>query len=196
MAKRIKVKDEVYGTMILDDENDIWKVKDKVIIPINNQKCKVTVEVDIYDSVYINQKYELFDKEILEFHKKHPELINEEEAIECENDQREIYQKLIVDNLNATVNNIERAALESLDEILKDEPEKYLVSEMGKEKANKLLGAKTKEERLESLVLKRMRVFRDRIEITCTCDWYRHSGGFSINLDGYAVMLSLDSMSI
>ena len=196
MAKQVKIKDEVYGTMVLDTENDIWKVKDKVIIPINNRKCIVTVEVDVYDPVYVNQKYELFDKEILEFHKKHPELLKEDEAIECENTQREIYKKLIVDNLNDTVSSIERAALDALDEIFADEPDKYLVAEVGKGKANKLLSAQNKEERLESLVLKRMRVFIDRIEISCTCDWYRHSGGFSINSDGYAVMLSLDSMGI
>lgn len=196
MAKQVKIKDDVYGTMIFDNENDIWKVKDKVIIPINNRKCKVTVEIDVFDSLYVNQKYELFDKEILEFHKKHPELLKEDEAIECENKQREIYKKLMVNNLNDTVSSIERAALQELEEILTDEPEKYLVAEVGKEKVNKLLSAKTQEERLESLVLKRMRVFRDRIEITCTCDWYKHSGGFSINSDGYAVMLSLDCMSI
>ena len=196
MTKKVKVKDEVYGTMTLDNKSDIWKVKDKVIIPINNRKCEVVVEVDIYDIMYIENKYGLLPKELIEFHKKHPELIKEDYAIECENDQKVIYKKLIIDNLIDTVSSMEKAALECLEEILSDEPEKYLVDEVGKEKANKLLAAKTKEERLESLVLKRMRVFRDRIEITCTCDWYRHSGGFSINSDGYAVMLSLDCMSI
>lgn len=29
MAKQVKIKDEVYGTMVLDNENDIWKVKEK-----------------------------------------------------------------------------------------------------------------------------------------------------------------------
>ena len=196
MAKQVKVKDEVYGTMTLDNKSNIWKVKDKVIISINNRKCEVVVEIEVYDIMYVKNKYSLLPKEIIEFHKKHPELLKEDYAIECENDQRVIYKKLIIDNLKETVSSIEKAALEGLDEILGDEPEKYLVGEVGKEKANKLLRAKTKEERLESLVLNRMRVFRDRIEITCTCDWYEHSGGFSINSDGYAVMLSLDCMSI
>lgn len=196
MAKQVKVKDEVYGTMTLDSSGNVWKVKEKIIIPINNHDCEVAVEVDIYNSMYVKQKYELLPKELIEFNKKHPELLKEDYAIECENDQKAIYKKLIIDNLNDTINSMEKAALECLEEILADEPEKYLVGEVGKEKANKLLAAQTKEERLESLVLKRMRVFRDRIEITCTCDWYRHSGGFSINSEGSAVMLSLDCMSI
>ena len=38
MAKQVKIKDEGYGTMVLDNKNDIQKVKDKVIIPINNRR--------------------------------------------------------------------------------------------------------------------------------------------------------------
>lgn len=196
MGKKLKIEDEVYGTMTLDGSGNIWKLEDKVIVLINNHDCEVAVEVDIYNAMYVKQKYKLLPKELIEFNKKHPELLKEDYAIECENDQRALYKKLIIDNLNDTVSSMEKAALECLEEILSDEPEKYLVAEVGKEKANRLLAAKTKEERLESLVLKRMRVFRDRIEITCTCDWYRHSGGFSINSDGCAVMLSLDCMSI
>lgn len=45
-------------------------------------------------------------------------------------------------------------------------------------------------------VFKRMRVYRKRIEIIHTCDWYRHSGAFSIASNGYAVVLTLDCVSI
>lgn len=195
MVKSVTIKDEVYGKITLDNRSNIWKVKERVIIPINNKECEVMVEIDIYNSMYVKHKYELLSKELIEFNKKHPELLKEDYAIECEQDQKNIYQRLIIDNAKKTAENIEKAALEKLDEILADETE-YLIAEVGKEKADKILGAKTKEKKLASLVLKRMRVFRDRIEITCTCDWFRHSGGFSINSDGYAVMLSLDSMSI
>lgn len=59
-----------------------------------------------------------------------------------------------------------------------------------------LFNAKTREEKLESLVLKRMRIMQDTIEITCTCGWYKPSGGFAVFEDGSVEMLFVDCMNI
>ena len=48
-------------------------------------------------SYQIINYYELINKELIEFNKKHPELLKEDYAIECENDQKAIYKKLIID---------------------------------------------------------------------------------------------------
>ena len=93
MVKSVTIKDEVYGKITLDNRSNIWKVKERVIIPINNKECEVMVEIDIYNSMYVKHKYELLSKELIEFNKKHPELLKEDYAIECEQDQKNIYQR-------------------------------------------------------------------------------------------------------
>lgn len=66
---------------------------------------------------------------------------------------------------------------------------------VGKEKAAALFSAKGKEEKLESLKLSVMRVFIDRIEIKCTCDWYKYGGGFIVLENGECLMRQIDSLS-
>ena len=66
-----------------------------------------------------------------------------------------------------------------------------------KEKAQRLLAAKTREEKLVSLQPKKLKVLNDTIEITCTCDWYKLSGGFIVFIeDGSVEMVFVDCMSI
>lgn len=196
MRKSVTIDDEVYGKMTLYSKENIWKVKDKVGITINGKVCNIEVEISEYNSIYVKQKYGLFNEEITEFHKKHPELLKEDYALECERDQKAIYKHLILDNIDCTCKNIEKAALEKIAEILTDNSEDEYANCVGKEKAHKIYAAKTKEEKLESLVLERMRVFREHIEITCTCDWYNYSGGFLLEENGDVMMLSIDNMSI
>lgn len=92
--------------------------------------------------------------------------------------------------------NIEEAALRKREEILEGQTEESFAKIVGKEKAKCCFAAKTREEKLASLELKRMRIFKDCIEITCTCDWFKPSGGFSVFEDGSVEMLYVDSMSI
>ncbi|NOW11698.1 hypothetical protein DFH84_003587 [Clostridium saccharobutylicum] len=68
---------------------------------------------------------------------------------------------------------------------------------VGKEKAKRVFEAETREEKLASLELIRLRVLVDTIEITCRCDWFEFlGGGFVIFPDGSVEMFDIDSMSI
>jgi len=92
--------------------------------------------------------------------------------------------------------NMEEAALRKREEMIENQTEESFARILGKDKAKRVFAAKTREEKLESIQLKRMRVMQDCIEITCTCDWFSPSGGFSIFPDLGVEMLYVDCMSI
>ncbi|ABR36484.1 hypothetical protein [Clostridium beijerinckii] len=194
MAKKT-FDDDVYGKITYKEEG-YWLLKDGIKFRINNKEIEVKTEVDIYNSLYEKFNMELLSEGLMQFHKKNPQLLNADEAEKIKKEQKEFYKKHLIDDIDKICYNIEEAALRKREELLEDENEESFAEIVGKEKAKRVFEAKTREEKLSSLELKRLKVQKDRIEITCICDWFNPSGGFVIFGDGSAEMFYVDSMSI
>ncbi len=186
--------DEIYGKVTYKE--DYWLLKDRVTFKINNKEIIAKAEIDVYNSIYENFNMGLMSEGLIKFHKKNPELLRADEAEKIKNQQKALYKKYIIDNIDKTSYKIEESALGKREEMLEDENEKTFSEIVGKEKAKRVFQARTREEKLASLELKRLRVFKDSIEIQCKCDWFSPSGGFVIFSDGSIEMFYIDSMSI
>lgn len=193
MAKKT-FNDEVYGKITYKE--DYWLLKDELKFTINNREMLVKAEIDVINTLYEKFNLRLLSDGLMKFHEENPELLESENAKKVKSQQKELYKKYFIDKINETCSNIEEAALQKREESIEDETEETFTKIVGKEKAKKVFEAKTREEKLASLELKRLRVFQDQIEITCTCDWFKPSGGFVIFKDGSVEMLYIDSMSI
>lgn len=194
MAKKVFI-DDFYGKITMKDE-DHWLLDNKLVFDINGMNQDVSVEVDIIYIKYELFRYKLFDKELIEFLKSNPDIVHAKEAKEVKSLQKELYKKYLIDGIKQTCHNIEEAALVKREEMMEDETEESFAKIVGKEKAKRVFEAKTREEKLSSLKLKKLRVFKNQIEITCTCDWFKPSGGLVIFKDGSVEMFYVDSMSI
>lgn len=195
MAKKLKIEDEVYGKMTLSGF-DCWKLENKSLFTINKKTQEVIVEIQIMYNTWLRYELNLMSDEIKAIYEQNPEKLKKEEAIEANHRQKELFQKLIIDNINIVEKNMEEAALRKREEMMENQTEESFARILGKDKAKRVFAAKTREEKLESIQLKRMRVMQDCIEITCTCDWFSPSGGFSIFPDLGVEMLYVDCMSI
>lgn len=195
MAKKIKIEDELYGRMIMSGV-DCWKLDNKKYLTINGKEQEVLVEIAILYNTYLRYEMNLMPEEIKKIYEANPEKLKKAEALEAQKEQKELYQRLIIDNIEIIEKNIEEAALRKREEMMENQTEESFARILGKDKAKRVFAAKTREEKLESLQLKRMRVMKDCVEITCTCDWFSPSGGFSIFPDLGVEMLYVDSMSI
>lgn len=195
MAKKLKIEDEVYGKMTLIDE-EYWRLDNKIDINLNGTVHQVKVEIEIYDDTYIRYEYNLMPEPVKKYYDEHPLELEKEETIEAEKKQKELFQTLIINNIKTIEHNMEEAALRKREEMMENQTEESFARILGKDKAKRVFAAKTREEKLESIQLKRMMVLQDRIEITCTCDWFSPSGGFAIFPDLEVEMLYVDSMSI
>ncbi|NMM62457.1 hypothetical protein HBE96_07085 [Clostridium sp. P21] len=193
MAKKT-FNDEVYGKITYKE--DYWLLKDRVTFKINNKETIVNAEVDVYNSIYENFNMGLMSEGLMKFHKENPELLRADEAEKIKSEQKLLYKKYLIENIDKTSYNIEEAALRKREEMLEDETEKTFSEIVGKEKAKRIFQARTREEKLASLELKRLRVFKDSIEIECKCDWFSPLGGFVIFSGGSIEMFYIDSMSI
>lgn len=188
------IYDETFGEITYT--SNCWKVKRKEKIEICGMNNDVQVELQIMNTMYEEFVLGILDEELMQFHEQNPELLDEEEAVTNKKKQRNMYIKYFKDNKRETFRNIEEAALRKREEMLEGQTEESFSKIVGKEKAKRCFEANTREEKLASLELKRMRIFKDCIEITCTCDWFKPSGGFSVFEDGSVEMLYVDSMSI
>lgn len=195
MAKKIRINDELYGKMTMSGF-DCWKLDNKKCFTINKKEQEVLVEIGILYNTYLRYELDLMPEEIKKIYEANPEKLKKKEAIEAQQQQKELYQKLLIDNIKIIEKNIEEAALRKREEMMEDQTEESFARILGKDKAKRIFAAKTREEKLESLQLKRMRVMQDCVEITCICDWFSPSGGFSIFPDLGVEMLYVDSMSI
>lgn len=193
MAKKT-MHDEIYGQITY--KNGYWELKEKSKIKISNKVELIKVEIEVYDEIYEEYKLGILDSELMKFHKMNPSLLNEEEAESIKNIQKDMYIKYFLSEGYNVSEKIEDAAIRKRDEILEDQTEESFSKIVGKEKAKRVFKAKTREEKLESIVLKKMRIFKDSIEISCTCDWFSPSGGFTIFEDGNVEMFYIDSMNI
>lgn len=189
--------DEVYGKVTYDEDQFQYKLKEDIIFTINGKEQAVKGYVDVPYIIFENIELGLEDPEMVEFYKSHPNLVEPDEARALKKAQKEMFQNYIVEGKEQTVRNIEEAALKKLAEILADGTEKDITRAVGQEKAQRLFAAKAREEKLASLQLKKLKVLNDTIEITCTCDWYKPSGGFIVFIeDGSVEMVFVDCMSI
>lgn len=194
MAKKT-FNDEFYGKITLKND-DYWELKNSISFKVNNKENYIKTEMEIYDIIYEEFRLGLMSEKIEQFHRDHPELLNEKEAERVKEEQKKLYKEYLMDDIERTCHNIEEAALSKREEMLENETEESFAKIVGKEKSKRVFSAKTREEKLDSLELKRLRVFKEQIEITCTCDWFKLSGGFVIFKDGSVEMFFVDSMSI
>lgn len=195
MAKKLKIEDEVYGKMTLIDE-EYWRLDNKIDINLNGTVHQVKVEINVCNIVYLKYEYGLMPEPVKKLYEAHPDKLGKEISIEVNNKQKELFKRLLMDNLAIVEKNMEEAALRKREEMMENQTEESFARILGKDKAKRVFAAKTREEKLESIQLKRMRVMQDCIEITCTCDWFSPSGGFSIFPDLGVEMLYVDCMSI
>lgn len=193
MAKKLKIEDEVYGKMTLSGF-DCWKLENKSLFTINKKAQEVIVEIQIMYNTWLRYELNLMPDEIKAIYEQNPEKLKKEEAIEANQKQKELFQKLLIDNIKIVEKNMEEAALRKREEMMENQTEESFARILGKDKAKRVFAAKTREEKLESIQLKRMRVMQDCIEITCTCDWFSPSGGFTIFPDLGVEMLYVDCM--
>lgn len=189
-----KVINEIFGEMTFCE--DFWKVKKRQNININGIIQNVKLEIDIVYIKYEKYRLGLMIEELQEYYREHQEKLEIEQASQLIKKQEKIYERIFIEEKDKLSNEIEEAALRKREEILEGQTEESFAKIVGKEKAKRCFTAKTREEKLASLELKRMRIFKDCIEITCICDWFKPSGGFSIFEDGSVEMLFVDSMSI
>ncbi|MCH5138500.1 hypothetical protein JMF89_15010 [Clostridiaceae bacterium UIB06] len=195
MAKKT-FNDEVYGKVTYKEEG-YWLLKDGIKFKINNNEITVKTEIDICNSMYEKFNMGLLSEGLMQLHKKNPQLLNADKAEEVKKEQKKLYKKYLIDEIDKINSNIEEAALKKREEMLEDETEETFAEIVGKEKAKIVFAAKTRKEKLASLDLIRLRVLVDTIEITCKCDWFEFSGGgFVIFPDGNVEMFDIDSMSI
>lgn len=188
------VHSDVYGKIIYKES--YWQIKDEIELPINGNRQMVKGEIDVFSVIYEEKKLGLLDEEHITFYNENPYFVNEEKAKTVEEFQKEMFQKLMETSKKEICKNIEDAALRKREERLRGQTEKNFAKIVGKEKAHNCFQAKTREEKLSSIVLKKMRIMQDSIEITCKCDWFKPSGGFVIHEDGSVDMLFVTSMSI
>lgn len=189
-----KIVNDIFGELTFCE--DYWKVKKKQNICINGMVQKVELEIDIVYIKYEKYRLGLMIEELREYYSEHQEKLEIESATQLIKKQEEIYENFLKKEQDKFSNKIEEAALRKREEILAGQTEESFAKIVGKEKAKRCFAAQTREEKLASLELKRMRIFKDCIEITCTCDWFKPSGGFSVFEDGSVEMLFVDSMSI
>lgn len=189
-----KISNNTFGEMTFNE--DYWKVSERQNININGIIQSVKLEIDIIYIKYEKYRLGLMLEELRQYYSEHKEKLEIEKATQVLKKQEEIYQKLFIQEQGKLSHEIEEAALRKREEILEGQTEESFAKIVGKEKAKRCFVARTREEKLASLELKRMRIFKDCIEITCTCDWFKPSGGFSVFEDGSVEMLYVDSMSI
>ena len=185
------IQDDVFGKITYS--NDKWVGKEPVKLTICGNPHDIKIEVESVSSIYDEIKLGITKEDVAKI------LIesgyyNEDEALKKKTQQKALYQSVMA-NLAAVEKNIEEAAVQELEEVIQDYNEESFGKLVGKEKAAGLFAAKSREEKLESLKLKVMRVFLDRIEIKCTCDWYKYGGGFIVLESGECIMRQIDSLS-
>lgn len=185
---------EVYGKITYYE--DYWKLTEKKVFIIANRDNSFVVEIDVNYPLYEEFKLKLLPQGLMEHYSKNMQLLEIESANKIAESQQKLFNLCFEDKTLQICRNIEEAALRKREEILEGQTEESFAKIVGKEKAKRCFAAKTREEKLASLELKRMRIFKDCIEITCTCDWFKPSGGFSIFEDGSVEMLYVDNMSI
>ena len=182
--------DEVFGKITY--RNGIWVAAEPIRIKVCNSIHEVKVEIESVSKIYDEIQLGLMDKKVAELIINCSNEYNEEKSLREIAKEQDIYKCLFLEKIHEVEKNIEAAALQEFAEMTEDKNSLEVV--FGKEKAKKLLAAKTEAEKLESLQLIVARVFIDRIEIKCKCDWYRQGGGFII-LDGDCIMRPIDCLS-
>ncbi|WP_238900456.1 hypothetical protein [Clostridium sp. YIM B02500] len=194
MAKKT-INDELYGKITY--KGGYWQLKDGIKLKINNNEMTIATEISVYSMIYEEFNMGLLSEELMQFHRDNPQLLNADKAEKTKKEQKELYRKHLIENIDKTIYNIEEAALQKREELMEAETEETFSKMVGKEKAKRLFAARTREEKLASLELIRLRVLVDTIQITCKCDWFEfEGGGFVIFSDGNVEMFDIDSMSI
>jgi len=185
------IQDGVFGKITYADGK--WVGKDPVKLTICGEPQKIKLEIDSVDSIYDKISLGIMESGVAELLIKTGHC-NEEEALKKKEQQKALFMSMLA-NLSTVEKNIEEAAVQELAEVLQDYDVESFGKMVGKEKSVGLFAAKSKDEKLESLKLTVMRVFLDRVEIKCTCDWYKYGGGFIVLEGGDCLMRPIDSLN-
>ena len=137
MAKKLKIEDEVYGKMTLSGF-DCWKLENKSLFTINKKTQEVIVEIQIMYNTWLRYELNLMSDEIKAIYEQNPEKLKKEEAIEANHRQKELFQKLIIDNINIVEKNMEEAALRKREEMMENQTEESFAKILGKDKAKRV----------------------------------------------------------
>ncbi len=183
------ITDDVFGKITFDGSK--WIKTEPISIVIADRIYEIKIEIESVSSVYDKIQLGLFKKEVAAL-LLNSNAANESEALAKKEQQRKVFQSTMLQMKESIQDNIEKAALQELDEVIADRSSCEKV--LGKEKTEKLLAAKTDAEKLASLQMTVARVFIDRIEIKCKCDWYTQGGGFVILESGDCMMRPIDCL--
>lgn len=185
------IQDNVFGKITYNDGK--WVGKEPVKLTVCGKPHDIKLEVEsvssIYDKIKLGITKESVARILIE-----SGACNEEESLKKKEQQKALYHNVMA-ILPDVEKSIEEAAVQELEEVIQDYNEESLGKLVGKDKAAGLYAAKSQEEKLESLRMTVMRVFLDRIEIKCTCDWYKYGGGFIVLENGECIMRQIDSLS-
>lgn len=186
------IQDDVFGKITYNDGK--WVGKEPVKLTVCGKTQDIKLEVESVSEIYDEINLGIMDKTIADIIMKNSNEYNEEESLKKKEQQKALYHNVMA-ILPDVEKSIEEAAVQELEEVIQDYNEESLGKLVGKDKAAGLYAAKSQEEKLESLRMTVMRVFLDRIEIKCTCDWYKYGGGFIVLENGECIMRQIDSLS-
>ena len=185
------IQDDVFGKITYADGK--WVGKDPVRFTICGKTQAIKLEVESVSSIYDKITLGLMKSSVAEL-LINSGAYNEEKALKDKEQQKKMF-KSVIEKLPMVEKNIEEAAIQEFDEVIQNYNEESFGKLVGKEKAAGVFAAKSIDAKLESLKLTVMRVFLDRIEIKCTCDWYKFGGGFIVLDGGDCLMRQIDSLS-
>ena len=185
------VQDEVFGKITYTDGK--WVAKEPVKLTICESLQEIKLEIESVSGIYDKISLGLMKKSVADL-LINSGAYNEEKALKDKELQKTLFNS-VMSKLSVFEKNIEESAIQELEEVIQDYDLDSFGQLVGKEKATAVFKAKSKEEKLRSLKLTVMRIFLDRVEIKCTCDWYKFGGGFIVLEGGECLMRPIDSLS-
>ncbi|NOW11699.1 hypothetical protein DFH84_003588 [Clostridium saccharobutylicum] len=109
MAKKT-FNDDVYGKITYKE--GYWLLKDGIKFKIKDKEMIVKTEIDVYDEIYEEFNMGLLMEELMQYYRENPDLIEADKAEKRKKEQKELYKKHLIDNIDKTTYNIEEAALQ------------------------------------------------------------------------------------
>ncbi len=169
------IKDEVFGKITFDGMK--WVKSEPESLVVAGKTHELKIEIESVSSIYDKIQLGFMKKEVAELLLK-TNSVNEKEALSKKETQRRLYSNTLLKNKAIIQANIEDAMRTELSELMGNDSS--LVPN---------------DEWWNSLQLTVARVFLDRIEIKCKCDWYEYGGGFILIENGECLMRPIDSLS-
>lgn len=176
-------QDELYGEVAyIETGYGAWEKTAPFMLPYNGGECPVTFCVEFVDQIYLEIKYGISNEFSLD------ELSEEEidNAEKWEKEQRELYIKYL-QKPNAMMKMVEDEIVEEYYSQRKNNyrDEAECVRFLGRDKAEKMMGADTREKILDLVKFKKMILADDGIVILGDCAWYDTDFGVKVTTEGF-----------